>query len=56
MKRSFSYQQLEKILNQTGLIIYDLLTSKEIQNRYFNDRLYYLQAFEHINYVLAVFE
>lgn len=57
MKSCFSYQQLEKLLEQHSFLIYELLTEQDIQRQYFegkNDNK--LTAFEHINYVTAVYK
>ncbi len=54
MKSSFSYSELEKSLEDAGWLIYEHLTSNEIQERFFSNRKDYLHSFEHINYALAV--
>lgn len=54
MKSSFSYSELESILEEAGFSIYEHLTPKEIDQRYFQDREVYMHAFESINYCLAV--
>jgi len=54
MKSCFSYTELEKILEDSGFLIYEHLSHEEIENRFFKNRNDYLHAFEHINYVLAV--
>ncbi|MGN1402069.1 MAG: class I SAM-dependent methyltransferase [Bacillus sp. (in: firmicutes)] len=54
MKSSFSYPELEKMLEDSGWLIYEHLTSDEIEERFFSGRNDYLHAFEHINYCLAV--
>jgi methyltransferase (TIGR00027 family) len=54
MQADFCYAELEKLLSDSGLFIYEHLTTSDISNCFFADRSDYLQAFEHINYVLAV--
>lgn len=57
MKSCFSYEQLEKLLEENGFLIYELMTEQDIQMQYLegrnNDEM---TAFEHINYVTAVFK
>lgn len=54
MKSCFSYAGLEKLLEKHNFLIYELLTSQDIQAQYFEGRGEDLTAFEHINYVQAV--
>ncbi|MFD2923932.1 class I SAM-dependent methyltransferase [Halobacillus naozhouensis] len=54
MKSCFSYRELEKILETSGLLIYEHLTPSHINELYFSNRNDYLTAFETIHYVHAV--
>ncbi|MFB5679253.1 class I SAM-dependent methyltransferase [Paenibacillus terreus] len=54
MKSCFSYQEIEDMLEKSGLLIYEHLSPAMIQERYFRDRTDYLSAFETIHYVHAV--
>jgi methyltransferase (TIGR00027 family) len=54
MKSCFSYTELEKLLEESGWLIYEHLSPDEIETRCFASRKDYLHAFEHINYVLAM--
>lgn len=54
MKSNFSYEDLEKTLEDCGLLIYEHMTFGEIGERYFKGRNDHYCAFENINYVLAV--
>jgi methyltransferase (TIGR00027 family) len=54
IQTGFSYAELEELLSDNGLLIYEHLTSEDINKRFFANRYDYLRAFEHINYVLAV--
>lgn len=54
MKSCFSYRELESILEESGLLIYEHLDSHEIDSMYFQDRTDYYHAFENTNFVLAV--
>lgn len=54
MKSCFEYAELEKILEKHGFLIYELMTAKDIQARYFEGRENNMTAFEQINYVSAV--
>jgi len=53
MQSGFSYSELKKLLTQYGLILYEHLSSSDIENRFFANRSDYLHAFEHINFALA---
>ncbi len=54
MKSCYSYDELERTLDDAGLLIYEHLSSSDIQERFFKGRNDYLHAFEHISYTLAV--
>lgn len=54
MKTSFSYAELERLLEKHGFLIYELMTSADIQNQYFNGTD--ITAFEHINFVNAAYK
>jgi len=54
MKSCYSYAELEAVLDEAGLLIYEHLTPQDIESRYFQNRNDYLHAFENIDYVLAV--
>lgn len=54
MKTCFSYEQLEKLLEKHQFLIYERLTTEDIQENYFKGREDGLTAFEHISYVNAV--
>ena len=54
MHSGFSYFELEDLLAEYGLLLYEHLTASDIDNCYFANRSDYLRAFENINYVLAV--
>lgn len=53
MKTCFSYEQLEKLLEKHRFLIYELLTTEDIQENYFKEREDGLTAFEQISYVNA---
>ena len=55
MMSCFDYTELERMLERHGFLIYEFLNPDEIQKRYLNNDLS-LKAFEHINYVLAVYK
>lgn len=52
MKSCFGYDELEKLLERHGFLIYEFLNRDEIQQRYFPESE--LTAFENINFALAV--
>lgn len=52
MKSCFSEEELTATLEKHSMLIYELLTSEDIDKKYFNGRSYH--AFENINYCLAV--
>ncbi|MBS4202358.1 class I SAM-dependent methyltransferase [Bacillus sp. FJAT-49732] len=54
MKSSFSYSEIESMLENSGLLIYEHLSPEEINELYFKNRNDYLTAFETIHYVYAV--
>ena len=54
MQSAFSYEELEKLLEKHGFLIYELLTPDEIQKNIIDRAGADLKAFEHVNYCLAV--
>lgn len=54
MKSCYTYEEMEKLLDQAGLLIYEHLSPAEINNLYFKKREDYLTAFETIHFVHAV--
>ena len=54
MQSAFSYSELEKLLEKHGFLIYELLTSDDIQRDVIDKAGVDLKAFEHVNYCLAV--
>ncbi len=54
MKSCFAYGEMESLLEDVGLLIYEHLTPIEIDDRYFRNREDYLSAFETIHYIHAV--
>ena len=54
MKTSFSYEKLEKTLENYGFLIYELLTPQDIQRDIIDKSGSLISAFEHVNYCLAV--
>lgn len=54
MKSCFSFTELERLLENAGLLVYEHLTPDEINERYYNQRQDYLSAFETIHYIHAV--
>lgn len=54
MKSCFPYSELEKMLERTGLLIYEHLSPAIINKHYFSNRKDYLSAFETIHYIHAV--
>lgn len=55
MLSCFDYPKLERMLEKYGFLIYEFLNPDEIQQRYLKNDMG-LRAFEHINYVLAVYK
>lgn len=56
MKSSFTYDEMEKMLERSGLLIYEHLSPDTINNQFFRNRTDYLSAFETIHYIHAVKE
>ena len=56
MKSCFAYNELERLLEKHGFLIYELLGERDIQERFFAHRKDGLKAFEHINFALTVFK
>ncbi|AGK54071.1 class I SAM-dependent methyltransferase [Bacillus sp. 1NLA3E] len=54
MKSCFTYHELEKMLENAGLLIYEHLSPLTINNQFFQNRTDYLSAFETIHYIHAV--
>lgn len=54
MKSCFSYYEMEKMLENSGLLIYEHLSPSAINDRFFHNRTDYLSAFETIHYIHAV--
>ncbi|WP_374966458.1 class I SAM-dependent methyltransferase [Lysinibacillus sp. RS5] len=54
MKSCFTYEEMEKMLEKSGLLIYEHLSPSNINELYFDNREDYLTAFETIHYVHAV--
>ncbi|MGE7947992.1 class I SAM-dependent methyltransferase [Lysinibacillus sp. NPDC093688] len=54
MKSCFTYEEIEKMLENSGLLIYEHLTPDTINELYFDNRKDYLTAFETIHYIHAV--
>ncbi len=54
MQSAFSYQDLDKLLEIHGFLIYELLTPADIQREIIDRVGADMKAFEHVNYCLAV--
>lgn len=54
MKSCFTYPEIEQLLEQAGLLIYEHLSPPDIQDRFFSERKDDLKAFETIHYIHAV--
>ena len=54
MQSSFSYRELEKMLEKHGFLIYELLSPEDIQRNIIDKAGAHMKAFEHVNYCLAV--
>jgi len=54
MKSCFTYEEMEKMLENAGLLIYEHLSPDTIEQQFFNHRSDYLSAFETIHYIHAV--
>ncbi|AUM64341.1 SAM-dependent methyltransferase [Brevibacillus laterosporus] len=54
MKSCFFYDEMEKMLENSGVLIYEHLSPVTINNQFFRNRTDYLSAFETIHYIHAV--
>lgn len=54
MQSAFSYNEIEKLLEKHGFLIYELLTPDDIQRDIIDKAGTDMKAFEHVNYCLAV--
>lgn len=54
MKSCFTYDEIEKMLEKSGLLIFEHLSPSMINDTFFNNRTDYLSAFESIYYIHAV--
>lgn len=54
MKSSFTYNEIESMLEKSGLLIYEHLSPNLINEFYFRNRTDYLSAFETIHFIHAV--
>lgn len=54
MKSCFTYDEIEKMLDTSGLLIYEHLSPADINGLFFGNRTDYLSAFETIHYIHAV--
>ncbi|MFE8699921.1 class I SAM-dependent methyltransferase [Cytobacillus sp. FJAT-54145] len=54
MKSCFTFEEIENMLHQSGLLIYKHLSPAEINEQFFKNRSDYLSAFETIHYIHAV--
>jgi len=54
MQSSFAYHEIEHLMAEAGLLIYEHLTPDDIQERYFNNRTDELTAFETIHFIHVV--
>ncbi|WP_102027791.1 class I SAM-dependent methyltransferase [Salirhabdus sp. Marseille-P4669] len=54
MKSNFSYNEMEKLLEKSGLLIYEHLSPASINELFFKNRTDYLSAFETIHFIHAV--
>jgi methyltransferase (TIGR00027 family) len=54
MKSCYSISEMEKVLEKSGLLIYEQLSPYKINEQYFSNRNDYLTAFETIYYIHAV--
>lgn len=54
MKSCFSYNEVEDMLEKSGLLIYEHLSPNTINGNFFSNRTDYLSAFETIHYIHAV--
>lgn len=53
MKSSYSYSEIETVLEQAGFRIHEHLSPEKIEKRYFQDRTDYLHAVENTNFILG---
>ena len=56
IRTCFSYNEIESILEKYGFHIYEFLNYNDIQERYFKNSDNDLTAFEHIDFILAVYK
>ncbi|MEN2765634.1 class I SAM-dependent methyltransferase [Ornithinibacillus xuwenensis] len=54
MKSCFTYEEIERLLEKSNLLIYEHLSPDHLNARFFNNRADYLTAFETIHYIHAV--
>lgn len=54
MQSAFGYNEIEKLLEKHGFLIYELLTPDDIQKDIIYKAGGDMKAFEHVNYCLAV--
>lgn len=54
MKSCFTFGEMEKMLESSGLLIYEHLSPVTIHDQFFHNRTDYLTAFETIHYIHAV--
>lgn len=54
MKSSFRYDEIESLLEKSGLLIYEHLSPTTINDHFFSDRTDYLSAFETVHFIHAV--
>mgnify|MGYP004494921307 FL=1 len=54
MRSAFSYNELEKLLERHGFLIYEFMTPDDIQRDIIDSVGADMKAFEHVNYCLAV--
>ena len=54
MKSSFTYNEIESMLEKSGLLIYEHLSPNSINELYFRNRTDYLSAFETIHFIHTV--
>ncbi|RAW15832.1 SAM-dependent methyltransferase [Paenibacillus taichungensis] len=54
MKSGYAYAEMEALLDEAGLLIYEHLNPEAIQEQFFQDRTDHLMAFETIHFIHAV--
>lgn len=54
MKSCFSYAEIQRLLEDIGLLIYEHLSPAQIDEQFFSNRTDYLTSFETIHYIHAV--